>query len=78
MAEDIVARLRQAGRCLDGHICSTCDREVRDDMGCTCACHDYLWGDAADEIERLRAELNGYKHPKPLSANYGQAILYHD
>lgn len=58
MAEDIVARLRQAGRCLDGHICSTCDREVRDDMGCTCACHDYLWGDAADEIERLRGAID--------------------
>ena len=55
MADDIVTRLRSAGKCLDGHICSKCDREVRDDMGCKCVCHDYPWGDAADEIERLRA-----------------------
>ena len=52
---DIVTRLRSADKCLDGHICSKCDREVRDDMGCKCVCHDYPWGDAADEIERLRA-----------------------
>ena len=57
MADDIVTRLRSAGKCLDGHICSKCDREVRDDMGCKCACHDYPWGDAADEIERLSAQL---------------------
>ena len=57
MTDDIVTRLRNAGRCLDGHICSKCDREVRDDMGCKCVCHDYPWGDAADEIERLRAQL---------------------
>jgi hypothetical protein len=55
VADDIVTRLRSAGKCLDGHICSKCDREVRDDMGCKCVCHDYPWGDAADEIERLRA-----------------------
>ena len=58
MADDIVTRLRSAGKCLDGHICSKCDREVRDDMGCKCVCHDYPWGDAADEIERLRAAGN--------------------
>lgn len=57
MADDIVTRLRNAGRCLDRHICSKCDREVRDDMGCKCGCHDYPWGDAADEIERLRVAL---------------------
>jgi hypothetical protein len=55
VTDDIVTRLRSAGKCLDGHICSKCDREVRDDMGCKCVCHDYPWGDAADEIERLRA-----------------------
>ena len=57
MADDIVTRLRSAGKCLDGHICSKCDRDVRDDMGCKCLCHDYPWGDAADEIDRLRGDL---------------------
>ena len=37
-----------------------------------------VWEDAADEIERLRKELDGYKNPKPLSARHGQASLYHE
>jgi hypothetical protein len=57
VADDIVTRLRSAGKCLDGHICSKCDREVRDDMGCKCVCHDYPWGDAANVIDRFRGDL---------------------
>jgi hypothetical protein len=70
VADDIVTRLRSAGKCLDGHICSKCDREVRDDMGCKCVCHDYPWGDAADEIERLRhivENVNTYLHLNAFS-----------
>jgi hypothetical protein len=80
VADDIVTRLRSAGKCLDGHICSKCDREVRDDMGCKCVCHDYPWGDAADEIERLRAMVDWFvdhrlwdfdDHPE-----YGPGLAY--
>jgi hypothetical protein len=58
MADDIVQRLHRADDCLSFLVCAKCERYVHSDSACNCACHGYPWTQAADDIERLRHELD--------------------
>lgn len=55
ISDDIVTRLRAADDCLRYCECAECGNHFG--RKCSCPCHDHPWSDAADEIERLRAEL---------------------